>query len=83
MARAAAAVGTVEVMPDLPFGFSSGEDPDRDKREGAETGGPSASDPFGFGSGDMADLGQIFTRDGLLVANVAQEGLIRQIAPKP
>ena len=51
-------------MPDLPFGFSSGEDPDRDKREGAETGGPSASDPFGFGSGDMADLGQIFTRLG-------------------
>ncbi len=64
MAHAAAAVGTVEVMPDLPFGFSSGEDPDRDKREGAETGGPSASDPFGFGSGDMADLGQIFTRLG-------------------
>ena len=29
------------------------------------------------------NLGQIFTRDGLLVANVAQEGLIRQIAPKP
>jgi len=51
-------------MPDLPFGFSSGEDPDRDKRKDGEPGGPSASDPFGFGSGDMADLGQIFTRLG-------------------
>ena len=54
-------MGTVEVMPDLPFGFSAGEDPDRDKRK---DGPGQPGDPFGFGSGDMADLGQIFTRLG-------------------
>ncbi|OBF28047.1 hydrolase [Mycobacterium sp. ACS4331] len=48
-------------MSDLPFGFSPGDDPDRDKRK-KDPGGP--TDPFGFGSGDMADLGQIFTRLG-------------------
>ncbi len=51
-------------MADLPFGFS-GDDPDPDKRKkepGKPTGDP--SDPFGFGTGDMADLGQIFTRLG-------------------
>ena len=48
-------------MPDLPFGFSSGEDPDRDEPKDREKAG---ADPFGFGSGDMADLGQIFTRLG-------------------
>ena len=47
-------------MPDLPFGFSPGDDPDRDKRDDEK----GAADPFGFGSGDMADLGQIFTRLG-------------------
>ncbi len=48
-------------MADLPFGFSHGDDPDRDKNK-KDSGGP--SDPFGFGAGDMGDLGQIFTRLG-------------------
>ena len=49
-------------MADLPFGFSGGEDPDRDKRKEDRDSG----DPFGLGGGDfdMADLGQIFTRLG-------------------
>ena len=51
-------------MADLPFGFSGGDDPDRDKRKNPESGSGSA-DPFGFGGDfDMADLGQIFTRLG-------------------
>lgn len=48
-------------MADLPFGFSHGDDPDRDKNK-KDSGGP--ADPFGFGAGDMGDLGQIFTRLG-------------------
>jgi putative hydrolase len=57
-------------MADLPFGFSAGEDPDRDKSEKKPGQGPSggASDPFEFGAGGgefgMADLGQIFTKLG-------------------
>jgi putative hydrolase len=63
-------------MSDLPFGFSAGEDPDRDKQKkdpdsgsGPDSGSnPGSSDPFGLGlgggAGDMADLGQIFTRLG-------------------
>lgn len=48
-------------MSDLPFGFSSGEDPDRDKRKNDPAG-----DPFGLGGAgfDMSDLGQIFTKLG-------------------
>lgn len=60
-------------MGDLPFGFSSGDDPPedpsgRDKRgkDGADSG--SGANPLGaFGIGgefNMADLGQIFTRLG-------------------
>ncbi len=71
-------MGTVEVMPDVPFGFSSGEDPDRDKRENTgDSGGPDASgssNPFGFGSGDMADLGQIFTRLGQMFSGAGPMG---------
>jgi putative hydrolase len=49
-------------MADLPFGFSSGDDPDREQRGDAHSG---ASDPFGFGGDfNIADLGQIFTRLG-------------------
>ena len=52
------AVSTVEVMSDLPFGFSAGEDPDRDKQKkdpdsgsGPDSGpNPGSSDPFGLGS---------------------------------
>ncbi|OBK74277.1 hydrolase [Mycobacterium sp. 1274761.0] len=60
-------------MADLPFGFSSGEDPERDKRKkDPESGSGAGQDPFGsgFGAGefggefDMSQLGQIFTRLG-------------------
>jgi putative hydrolase len=55
-------------MPDLPFGFSAGDDPDRDKRgkdDEPDSGGDDTHpNPFVFASGDMADLGQIFTRLG-------------------
>ncbi|MGY4711435.1 zinc-dependent metalloprotease [Mycolicibacterium sp. CBM1] len=51
-------------MSDLPFGFSAGDDPDRDKQGKDRNSG--AGNPFGFGGGDfnMADLGQIFTQLG-------------------
>ena len=50
-------------MADLPFGFSHGDDPDRDKRKKDPDPG---ADPFGLGGGnfDMADLGQIFAKLG-------------------
>ncbi len=53
-------------MPELPFGFSEGEDPDGDesKDKGSGRPRPDSPDPFGFGSGDIADIGQIFTRLG-------------------
>jgi putative hydrolase len=53
-------------MADLPFGFSAGDDPERDKRgKNDPESGSGPSDPFGFGGDfDMADLGQIFTRLG-------------------
>ncbi|MCV7163108.1 zinc-dependent metalloprotease [Mycobacterium stomatepiae] len=67
-------MGTVEVMADLPFGFSSGEDPERDKhgKKNPESGsGP--SDPLGaFGMDSdfsMGDLGQIFTQLGQMFSN--------------
>jgi putative hydrolase len=52
-------------MADLPFGFSSGDDPERDDRKKDPHKG-SQSDPFGFGGGefDMSNLGQIFSRLG-------------------
>lgn len=54
-------------MADLPFGFSAGDDPDRDPDEkGGKKGPGSGSDPFGLGGAgfDMNDLGQIFTKLG-------------------
>src|SRR6476659_2479741 len=59
-------------MADPPFGFSAGDDPERDKRKkdpdsGSDGGGPAAGDPFGLGGGsdfDMSQLGQIFSRLG-------------------
>jgi putative hydrolase len=62
-------------MADLPFGFSSGDDPERDKRKkdpdsgSGDTGGPNPADPFGLGftggsEFDMSQLGQIFSRLG-------------------
>src|SRR5271170_4669152 len=58
-------------MADVPFGFSSGDDPDRDehRQNDPDSGsGSGSADPFGLGGlggeFDMADLGQIFTRLG-------------------
>jgi putative hydrolase len=54
-------------MADLPFGFSPGDDPERDKRDkDAESGSGSGSgqDPFGGGEFDISQLGQIFSRLG-------------------
>ncbi|SPM32471.1 Uncharacterized conserved protein, DUF2342 family [Mycobacterium rhizamassiliense] len=57
-------------MPDLPFGFSHGEDPDRDKHGKDPESGSGASNPFGMG-GDfgVGDLGQIFTQLGQMFSN--------------
>src|ERR1700756_78501 len=56
-------------MSDVPFGFSSGDDPEREKHGKKDPdAGSGASDPLSaFGiSGDfgMGDLGQIFTQLG-------------------
>src|ERR1700738_3878649 len=64
-------------MADPPFGFSAGDDPERDKPKkdpdsgpgsGSDgIGGPAAGDPFGFSGGsefDMSQLGEMFTRLG-------------------
>jgi len=55
-------------MPDLPFGFSSGDDPDRDRPD-KDPDPNSPQNPFGFGGAggagfDMSDLGQIFSKLG-------------------
>lgn len=66
-------MGTVDIMADLPFGFSAGDDPERDKGKNDPNSGSEAN-PFGaFGMGgnfDMADLGQIFTRLGEMFGGV-------------
>ena len=50
-------------MADLPFGFSAGDDPDRNDPNKDRNAG--AGNPFGAGAGfNMADLGQIFTQLG-------------------
>lgn len=75
-------------MADLPFGFSSGDDPERDKRKkdqdsgSGDAGGPTPGDPFGMGFGggsefDMSQLGQIFSRLGEMFSgagNVMADG---------
>ncbi len=59
-------------MSDLPFGFSSGDDPEKHGKKDPDA-GSGASDPLGaFGiSGDfgMGDLGQIFTQLGQMFSN--------------
>jgi putative hydrolase len=50
-------MSTVDDMADLPFGFSGGDDPDRDKR-GKD---PNSGDEPGFGA---ADLGKLFSQLG-------------------
>jgi putative hydrolase len=58
-------------MPDLPFGFSSGDDPEREKKD--PDSGSGGSDPLGaFGMGGefaMGDLGQIFTQLGQMFSS--------------
>ncbi len=56
-------------MADLPFGFSSGDDPDKGDKRGDPDGpnpDPGGANPFGFGGGDfnVGDLGQIFSKLG-------------------
>ena len=67
-------MSTVEVMADPPFGFSHGDDPERDKHgKNDPESGSGASDPLGaFGMGgdfNMGDLGQIFTQLGQMFSN--------------
>ncbi|MGE2728459.1 zinc-dependent metalloprotease [Mycolicibacterium vaccae] len=62
-------------MADLPFGFSAGDDPERDKRKN-DPGSGAGGDPFGGAGGnpfggipgggefDMSQLGQIFSKLG-------------------
>jgi putative hydrolase len=61
-------------MADLPFGFSHGDDPERDEHGNKDPkSGSGASDPLGaFGMGgdfSMGDLGQIFTQLGQMFSN--------------
>lgn len=55
-------------MPDVPFGFSTGDDPDKGDKGGERGPGQGAggANPFGFGGGDFnpGDLGQIFSKLG-------------------
>ena len=51
-------------MADVPFGFSSGDDPDKGDK-GKDREGGKGPDPFGFGGGgefNVGDLGQIFSK---------------------
>ena len=53
-------------MADVPFGFSSGDDPDKGDK-GKDREGGKGPDPFGFGGGgefNVGDLGQIFSKLG-------------------
>ncbi len=56
-------------MADLPFGFSGGDDPEREKRDKNDP--HAGANPFGFGGDfDMANLGQLFTRLGEMFGGV-------------
>ena len=50
-------------MPDLPFGFSPGDDPDRN-----QGGDDRARNPLGGGDFDITGLGQLFTRLGEMLS---------------
>src|ERR1700744_2539720 len=72
-------MSTVVDMADVPFGFSSGDDPDRDKGRANDTdSGSGPADPFGLGAlgGDfnVADLGQMFTRLGQMFSGAGTGG---------
>ncbi|ORW25750.1 hydrolase [Mycobacterium palustre] len=60
-------------MADLPFGSSSGDDPDREEHQKKPDPGSGSSDPSGpFGMGGdfgMGDLGQIFTQLGQMFSS--------------
>lgn len=87
-------MSTVGDMADVPFGFSAGDDPERDKRKDPDSGsGP--GDPFGGafpgGQFDMSQLGQIFSTLGDMFSGTANAGagagpvnydLARQLASK-
>ncbi len=86
-------MSTVGAMPDLPFGFSSGDDPERDKRKDGSGSGSGPGDPFGGafpgGQFDMSQLGQIFSQLGEMFSGTAKSGggpvnydLARQLASK-
>ncbi|MGP4055566.1 zinc-dependent metalloprotease [Mycobacterium sp. 4D054] len=52
-------------MADLPFGFSAGDDPDRDKpKKDPNSGGDPFGGAFPGGEFDMSQLGQIFSKLG-------------------
>ncbi|HEY4796258.1 MAG TPA: zinc-dependent metalloprotease, partial [Mycobacterium sp.] len=66
-------------MADLPFGFSPGDDPDRDKRRDNDPeSGSGSADPFGLGGlggeFNVADLGQMFTRLGQMFSGAGSMG---------
>src|SRR5271169_3259577 len=72
-------MSTVEDMADVPFGFSTGDDPDRDKRpENDPESGSGSADPFGLGGlggeFNVADLGQMFTRLGQMFSGAGSMG---------
>ncbi|UMB68355.1 zinc-dependent metalloprotease [Mycobacterium paraterrae] len=72
-------MSTVVDMADLPFGFSAGDDPDRDKRRDNDPGsGSGSADPFGLGGlggeFNVADLGQMFTRLGQMFSGAGAMG---------
>src|ERR1700744_5035374 len=72
-------MSTVEDMADLPFGFSPGDDPDRDKRrENDPESGSGDADPLGLGGlggeFNVADLGEMFTRLGQMFSGAGAMG---------
>ncbi|KMO84563.1 hydrolase [Mycolicibacterium chubuense] len=82
-------------MADLPFGFSAGDDPERDKGKKDPGSGSGPNDPFGGafpgGQFDMSQLGQIFSTLGEMFSGTATAGagagpvnydLARQLASK-
>lgn len=75
-------MSTVAAMADLPFGFSSGDDPGSDDRKKDSDKG-SQSDPFGFGGGefDMSNLGQIFSQLGQMFSGAGTAAAGGQSGP--
>lgn len=69
-------------MADLPFGFNSGDDPDRDKPK-KDPDPAAGADPFGFGGAgfDMSDLGQIFSKLGEMFSGAGGMGGGAQSGP--